>query len=52
MDRRLILAVAGSGKSSYMIERLNLQQRFLVVTYTENNVAHLKNKIILNSATL
>lgn len=46
MDRRLILAVAGSGKSSYMIERLNLQQRFLVVTYTENNVAHLKNKII------
>lgn len=46
MDRKLILAVAGSGKSTFMIDRLDLQQRFLVVTYTENNVAHLKNKII------
>lgn len=46
MDRRLILAVAGSGKSSYILDRLNLEQRFLLVTYTDNNVAHLRNKII------
>lgn len=46
MDRKLILAVAGSGKSSFIIGRLNLAQRFLLVTYTENNVANLRQKII------
>lgn len=46
MDRKLILAVAGSGKSSFMIDKLNLDQRFLLVTYTENNVANLTQKII------
>lgn len=46
MDRRLILAVAGSGKSTYILERLNLEQKFLLVTYTDNNVAHLRKKII------
>ena len=47
MDRRLILAVAGSGKTTYLINKLNLEQRFLIVTYTDNNVAHIRNSIIL-----
>lgn len=46
MDRRLMLAVAGSGKTTHIIEQLNLEQRFLIVTYTDNNVAHIKKAII------
>ena len=39
MDRRIILAVAGSGKTTFLINSLNLDRRFLIVTYTENNGA-------------
>lgn len=46
MDRRLILAVAGSGKTTYLINRLDLVHRFLIVTYTDNNLAHLRKSII------
>ena len=46
MDRRLILAVAGSGKTTFLIEELNLEKRFLIVTYTDNNVAHIRRCII------
>ena len=46
MDRRLMLAVAGSGKTTYLIKKLNLEQRFLIVTYTDNNVANIRISII------
>lgn len=46
MDKRVIFAVAGSGKTSLVIERLNLNQRALIITYTDNNHQHLRNKII------
>lgn len=46
MDRRLILAVAGSGKTSYLISPLDEMKRFLVVTYTDNNLAHLRRCIL------
>ncbi len=46
MDRRLMLAVAGSGKTTYIINKLDLEHRFLIVTYTDNNVAHIKKAII------
>ena len=46
MDRRIMLAVAGSGKTTYLINTLNLERRFLIVTYTDNNVAHIRNSII------
>ncbi len=45
MDKRLILAVAGSGKTSYVIKQLNLEERFLVLTYTENNFHNIKNRV-------
>ena len=48
MDRRLILAVAGSGKTTYLINALNLKQRFLIVTYTDNNVKNIRQRIINN----
>lgn len=46
MDRRLILAVAGSGKTTYLINRLDLEKRFLLITYTDNNKEHLRLSII------
>ena len=45
MDKRVILAVAGSGKTSYIIDSLRSSDRSLVVTYTENNYKNLHNRI-------
>lgn len=41
-----MLAVAGSGKTTFLLDKLNLDQRFLLVTYTRNNYAHLRQSII------
>lgn len=45
VDRRLILAVAGSGKTRYLIDHLNLDERFLVVTYTNTSLNLIKSRI-------
>lgn len=46
MDKRVIFAVAGSGKSTYIIDSLNLEKRVLIVTYTVNNYENLKSRIL------
>ncbi|MBT3011744.1 MAG: AAA family ATPase [Candidatus Thiodiazotropha sp. (ex Lucina pensylvanica)] len=46
MDKRVIFAVAGSGKTTHIINSLSLDKRSLVITYTENNYNHLRHKII------
>ena len=46
MDKELILAVAGSGKTSLIVSRLNLEERFLLITYTINNTKNLRRSII------
>ncbi len=46
MDKRVIFAVAGSGKTTYIINNLNLEKRFLLVTYTINNVQNLRAGIL------
>lgn len=46
MGKCLMLAVAGSGKTTYLISLLNLEQRFLLVTYTRNNYEHLKRSVV------
>ena len=46
MGKRVIFAVAGSGKTSYLINKLNLEQRFLIVTYTDNNELNIRQRII------
>ncbi|BCS84115.1 hypothetical protein prwr041_00080 [Prevotella herbatica] len=46
MDRRLILAVAGAGKTHFVINMLNLDKQFLIVTYTENNVMNIRKRIM------
>ena len=45
MDKRLILAVAGSGKTTYIIDRISRSDRALVITYTENNNKILKDEL-------
>ncbi|ARU55860.1 uvrD/REP helicase family protein [Oleiphilus messinensis] len=46
MDKRVVFAVAGSGKTSSILDSLNADSRCLIVTYTENNTRHLKNRVI------
>lgn len=46
MDKTIVLAVAGSGKTSFIIDNLNLEKRFLLITYTINNTRNLKRGII------
>lgn len=45
MDKRLILAVAGSGKTTHIINKLSENKRSLLVTYTTNNYDNLNNRI-------
>lgn len=46
MDKRIILAVAGSGKTTYIISKLDTERRYLIITYTNNNVVNIKDAII------
>lgn len=46
MDKRVIFAVAGSGKTTHIVNKLNLQDRVMIVTYTNNNVENLRIRII------
>lgn len=46
MDKSLILAVAGSGKTTLIVNKLNLEKRFLLITYTNNNTANLRESVI------
>lgn len=46
MDKRIILSVAGSGKTYYLVSQLNLVRRTLLITYTIGNSENLKAAII------
>ena len=46
MGKCLMLAVAGSGKTTYLISKLDLDHRFLLVTYTRNNYDHLRRSVV------
>lgn len=45
MDKRVIFAVAGSGKTTHIVNRLEEDTRALIVTYTNNNLENLNTKI-------
>ena len=46
MDKRVIFAVAGSGKTTYIVESLSSEKRSLIVTYTNGNHENLFRKIL------
>ena len=46
MDKRVIFAVAGSGKTTYIVNSLTVDKRSLIVTYTNNNLENLTQKIV------
>lgn len=46
MDKSVIFAVAGSGKTSHLVASLDEEKRFLIITYTESNYDNLRRKII------
>ena len=45
MDKRVIFAVAGSGKTTYIVDGLSMDTRSLIVTYTTSNYNNLRKKI-------
>lgn len=45
MDKRVVLSVAGSGKTSYIINSLDLVSHSLILTYTDNNLKNITNRV-------
>lgn len=46
MDKRVIFAVAGSGKTTYIVNSLTIDKRSLIITYTNGNYDNLSRKIL------
>ncbi len=46
MDKKLILAVAGSGKTRLIVNSINESEKALIITYTVNNFVNLRNRIV------
>ena len=45
MDKKIIFAVAGSGKTTHIVKGLSGDKRSLIVTYTNSNYDNLRTKI-------
>lgn len=46
MAKRVVLAVAGAGKTKLIIDQLELNSRALIITYTLNNTSNIKGRIL------
>ena len=46
MDKKIILAVAGSGKTTYLVKQVPKDKRSLILTYTTSNILNLRDVII------
>lgn len=46
MDKKVIFAVAGSGKTTLIVDNLSNKKRSLIITYTDANYKNLQEKII------
>ncbi|OFA05651.1 AAA family ATPase [Duganella sp. HH101] len=46
MGKSIVFSVAGSGKTTLLVDGLSLDKRFLIVTFTDNNFANLRRKIV------
>lgn len=47
MDKRVIFAVAGSGKTTRLINELDLLKRVLLITYTESNCEEIIRRVLV-----
>ncbi|KND61209.1 hypothetical protein BVER_03099c [Candidatus Burkholderia verschuerenii] len=47
MDKRVIFAVAGSGKTTRLINELDLLKRVLLITYTESNYEEIRRRVLV-----
>jgi len=47
MDKRVVFAVAGSGKTTRLINDLDLVKRVLLITYTESNSEEILRRVLL-----
>ena len=46
MDKQVILSVAGSGKTSFIINNLDEKKRVIIISYTIGNIENIKTKVI------
>jgi len=46
LDKKVIFAVAGSGKTTYIVDTLSVNKRSLIITYTISNYRNLERKIV------
>ncbi|MBP1205789.1 superfamily I DNA/RNA helicase [Duganella sp. 1411] len=46
MGKNVVFAVAGSGKTRMLIESLTQEERYLILTFTDNNLANLRSRVI------
>jgi hypothetical protein len=46
MGKSVVFAVAGSGKTRMLIESLSLERKCLILTFTDNNLANLRSRIV------
>ena len=46
MDKNVILAVAGSGKTTKIVSEIDENRRYLILTYTEQNLKNIKHKVM------
>ncbi|KAB2684759.1 MULTISPECIES: AAA family ATPase [Brucella] len=46
MDKSVIFAVAGAGKTTHLVSSLDEERRFLIITYTQANYNNIRTKII------
>lgn len=46
MDKSIILSVAGSGKTYYLVNQTNLIDNFLLITYTNSGIENLREEVI------
>lgn len=46
MDKSVILSVAGSGKTFYLVNQTNLTDSFLIITYTNSGIENLREEVL------
>lgn len=46
VDKTVIFAVAGAGKTTEIVNRLDPAKRTLIFTYTEENLLNLRRKLV------